>query len=962
MSFEQIIGPILQLIDTIFIYINSLVYDFISFLYQIFIAIADARIFTSEQVQTISSRVYIVIGVVSLFFISYALLNAIMDPDGSSKSEYSVKKIIPNVIKVILLIGFVPVLFSMAYKVQEIVVSTDVISNVILGEKSGLSAIDKETGESSYKIEGRHIANQIWNGFMYPKDNVDAQDIQINECYFASPNCDGISNSNGLEQTANILGSIGNAAAIASNPLAGVAMYIGRVVGSKVDKIVDTEDTERSYTFADAMVEVHSGAKNFPVYANFGSKMHGEDKQLEYNPIFQLIAGIIVIYVLVNFCIDIGVRAIKLGYYQIIAPFPILLLLMPGQKKVFDKWLKSTVSTYIDIFFRIAFFSLAILAIRFLPTLDDTLWANSIFAENKVVQNFARVFLIIGILIFMKQAPKLLSDLLGTEGFKLGIKDKLSEMAGIGGAVKKGLERAEGAAIGGTTGALGGAYSAWRNKGDVRKGLKTGFWTGFKGSGNQFGRQMQNIYSQGGGKGVAGAFGGQKWSDRMSDRYKDQYKDDYQDRILSARVNAKTDFTDPKQRIAQFYQDQKKYLSEQKQREIDKYSDETVAAKDKMNIAKVNFEKNKQAKLDAVKSQAQKLGITGVDGEVDQLSAANAVNLIQGYENYEKGKQAKLASLKTDMDNMQSEQSSIISNAKAKYNQDVAKEISRIQTDMSQAQIKFDSDKRARLESLNKQLSEQYQLGNSAAVQKIQSDISLEQARKFDPTEYTIKIADLKNKKFEDSDLYRVGKAEFDTRIQKKQQEYDDVAKMTYETDETSDYKIHYAKANKDAQQLFAQYQSAYNTKVEDDEEYKTAKAIYDSRNDAYNKANSALNENTEVIIRNVYDAKKKKLVEMVFNPYHKGEDDKYIDPSDEEAVKEARVTAVEKQSFDNAIKDLKDKDETFKNEDTVFAQRIKDKDDADWLKSDEGRHMSMIMGKYFDKKMDKPDSKDDKK
>ena len=70
MSYEQIIGPIIQLIDTIFIYINSLIYDFVSFVYQIFVALAGARIFTSEQYQAIANRVYVIIGVVSLFLIS----------------------------------------------------------------------------------------------------------------------------------------------------------------------------------------------------------------------------------------------------------------------------------------------------------------------------------------------------------------------------------------------------------------------------------------------------------------------------------------------------------------------------------------------------------------------------------------------------------------------------------------------------------------------------------------------------------------------------------------------------------------------------------------------------------------------------------------------------------------------------------------------------------------------------
>lgn len=932
MSYEQIIGPIIQLIDTIFIYINGLVYDFISFVYQIFVALAGARIFTSEQYQAIANRIYVIIGVVSLFLISYALLKAIVDPDGTSKSEYSARKIIPNVIKVVFFIGLTPVVFSMAYNIQEIIVNTGVIQKIIYDENYGSG----ESGDFNYDKTGRQFANSIYTSFMYHKPYLEDDEIEINACYFPAPNCKGIPKGDGFWDG------------------------IGEDLESMKDWLFGDETDEESteaYTFAMAKKEVDENTKNFQVYANFGTKMHGERKEIEYNPIFQLIAGIIVIYVLVNYCIDLGVRAIKLGYYQIIAPIPILTIMIPGQNKVFQNWLKSSISTFVDVFFRIAVFFLGMLAIKTLPSTQNA-WASSLFAEDAAVQNFARVFLIIGILIFIKQAPKLLSDVFGIQGggFKLGIKEKLGEMAGIGNTVKKSLERAEGAAVGGATGALGGAYSALMNKGNIRKGAKTGFWTGFKGSGNQFGKQMQNIYSQGGGKGVAGAFGGQKWSDRMSDRFKDQYKDDYQDRILSARVNKKTDFTDPKQRISQFYQDQKRDLSEKKQREIDKYSEEAAVAKGKMDAAQVNFEKNKQAKLDAVKAQAQQLGITGVDGEVDQLNAANAVNLIQGYENYEKGKQAKLASLKTDMDTMQAEQSAILSNAREKYNQDVAKEISGIQADMGQAQIKFDSDKRDRLESLNRQLNEQYQLGNSAAVQKIQSDISLEQARRFDPTEYTRKIAEWQSKKFEDSDSYRTGKAEFETRLQKKKQEYDDVSKMTYETDETSDYKIHYTKANKDAQQLFSQYQSAYNTKVEDDEEYKNAKAIYDSRKDAYDKANSELNEKTEVIIRHVYDTQKKKLVEKVFNPYHKGEDDKYIDPTNEEAVKKAMVSKVESTAFDNAVGDLKDKDETFKNEDTVLGKRIADKEDFKWLKSPEGRHMNMMFKNYFDKKNDKPD------
>ena len=938
MSYEQIIGPIIQLIDTIFIYINSLIYDFVSFVYQIFVALAGARIFTSEQYQAIANRVYVIIGVVSLFLISYVLLKAIVDPDGTSKSEYSTRKIIPNVIKVVMFIGLTPVIFSMAYKIQDIVVNTGVIQKIIFDKDYGSGG----NGDYDYDKTGRQFANSIYTSFMYHKPYLEDEEIEINACYFPAPNCKGIPRGDGFFDW----------------------------TGEQLEKMKawmfgdDYEDDGATdpYTFAMAKKEVDENTKNFQVYANFGSKMHGERKEIEYNPIFQLIAGIVVIYVLINYCIDLGVRAVKLGYYQIIAPIPILTIMIPGQNKIFQNWLKSSISTFLDVFFRIAVFFLGMLAIRLLPS-TDTAWAGSLFTDDPAVQNFARVFIIIGILIFIKQAPKLLSDVFGIQGggFKLGIKDKLGEMAGIGNSVKKGLERAEGAAVGGATGALGGAYSALMNKGSIRKGAKTGFWTGFKGSGNQFGKQMQNIYSQGGGKGVVGAFGGQKWSDRMSDRYKDQYKDDYQDRILSARVNKKTDFTDPKQRIYQFYQDQKRDLSNQKQHEIDNFSEETSGAKAKMDNAKANFDKNKQAKLDAVKAQAEKLGITGVDGEADQISVTSAKNLIQGYENYEKNKQAKLAGLKTDIDTMQNEQTAIMGNAKEKYNQSVAREISTIQTDMSQAQIKFDSDKKQKLDTLNKELNEQYSLGNSSAVQRIQDEIRMEQGRRFDSTPYTQKIAEWKSKKFEDSDMYRTGKAEFDTRLQMKMQEYDDVTKKTYETDEASDYKIHYTKATKDAQKLFTQYQEAYSHNVEDDEEYKTAKSLYEDRKKAYDKSNADLNEYTETIIRHVYDEKTKRLVAKAFNPYYEQNGlDKYVDLIMEDgelkAPKEARVTKVDATAFDNAVGDLKDKDETFKNEDTVLGKRIADKEDFKWLKSPEGRHMNMMFKNYFDKKTDKAD------
>ena len=932
MSFEQIIGPILQLLDTVFIYINSLVYDFISFLYQIFVAIAGAQIFTSEQYQTIASRVYVIIGVVSLFFIAYALLNAIVDPDGNSKSEYSVKKIIPNIIIVIMLIGFVPVLFSMAYKIQEIVVSTNIIPKIILGKDNGSTASNEETGELSYKKIGRSMANEIWTGFIYPKDNVEAQDIEINECYFPAPNCDGIEDTS----------TLGNVAKVTSlvSPATAATLYLSELIGDKIDKL---SDNDRSYTLADAYVEVDEGTKNFQVYANFGKKMHGEDKEIEYNPLFQLIAGIVVIYVLINFCIDIGVRAVKLGYYQIIAPVPILLRLMPGQNKVFNNWLKSTVSTYIDIFFRIAIFSLGILAISLLPALDDTLWANSAFADNTVVQNFARVFLIIGILIFIKQAPKLLSDLFGLQGggFKLGIKDKLGEMVGIGGAVKKGLESAEGA----TTGALGGAYSALMNRGNIKKGAQAGFWTGMKDGGKQFKRQMQNIYSLGGGKGQVGAFGGQKWSDRMSDRYKDRYKDDYRG-VLSAKVNSATDVTVPNSAISSYYQGQLNDSKMAGQKLVVETEKEKNAAENKLNDIRTNFETDKQQKL------------SNLNNVITSTNAVNAKKLVSDFSDFNEEKKVKLDKMKTDINALQSNHEQVLNSARMNWDTKRNSQIQQIKNDMSIQEQAFNTNKMQQLSNLNTQLSQQQQLGNVEMTQRLQTQINELNASQFDASPYQSKIKILQADKFENTDEYKTIKVKQNAEMSIKQKEYEDYKKISFENDER--YLKGIAVANVQEKDLYNKFVDVYNSKVEDSSDYQEASKDYEEKMSDYSASYSALNEATEVIYKYIFDPKKKSLVKRVYNPHAKNEEDKYIDPNDREAIEKAKVTLVEKNAYEAAVKELKDRNETFKNMDTKLASEISNKEDAEWLKSEEGRHMDILLNKL--KAQSSSDSKENKK
>ena len=97
----------------------------------------------------------------------------------------------------------------------------------------------------------------------------------------------------------------------------------------------------------------------------------------------------------------------KLGFLQLISPIPIISYIDPSSSKngMFSKWLKEVGKTYADLFIRLG-------AVYFAITLIAALMQNSDLGTTNFL---ARVFIILGILIFANQIPKLIGDLLGVK-------------------------------------------------------------------------------------------------------------------------------------------------------------------------------------------------------------------------------------------------------------------------------------------------------------------------------------------------------------------------------------------------------------------------------------------------------------------------------------------------------------------------------------------------------------------
>ena len=154
------------------------------------------------------------------------------------------------------------------------------------------------------------------------------------------------------------------------------------------------------------------------------------DYDMYYLPVVSTIVGIILVLVLISFCFDIAVRSIKLDFLNMFAPIPIIARIDPKKgNETFNHWMKMFTSTYLDLFGRLIAIYFAIFIIGQIPNM------NISSTDGSEVGLFVKVFIIMGVLLFAKQLPKLVEDLLGIKlagNFQLNPLKKLEQVPLVG--------------------------------------------------------------------------------------------------------------------------------------------------------------------------------------------------------------------------------------------------------------------------------------------------------------------------------------------------------------------------------------------------------------------------------------------------------------------------------------------------------------------------------------------------
>ena len=109
--------------------LDTLIYSLISSSFKVFMAIAGARLLSSDAYFEIANKIYIIVGVLMLFVLSYAILKGIVDPDNATKGEFG-PKMIKNVIIAVVGLAISPVIFNLMYQAQGLILEQDVLGKI----------------------------------------------------------------------------------------------------------------------------------------------------------------------------------------------------------------------------------------------------------------------------------------------------------------------------------------------------------------------------------------------------------------------------------------------------------------------------------------------------------------------------------------------------------------------------------------------------------------------------------------------------------------------------------------------------------------------------------------------------------------------------------------------------------------------------------------------------------------
>lgn len=364
-------------LNSLLVYIVSIIYHFVAQIMKLFVVLSEAEILDSSVYMQLVKNFYLILGVGMLFVIAFSLLKVMVDPE-SSKGTEETTGIIKKFITSILLLIFLPTIFSFAFSFQSAVVRQGTIGK-IFGNNVAVTSDD-------LKSVGATMANSVFLPFFQPTEE------------FVENECNGVNDNECLKKIK------------APNYIFKTAL----------------NDSSNLYETIEA---VNSGKLSFAAYADYGDSIKEGD--VSFNFILALFCGIFMIYVVFSFCLDLGLRYVKLLFYQVIAPIPLFFRIVPNSKisDTFNQWVKVTITCYLEVFIRLFIIYFGVWLCSVLLNEDNGIFRSNFASGDGIISLFANLVIVLSILTFMKQVPKLIGEAFGfdSSNMKLNIKQKIAD-------------------------------------------------------------------------------------------------------------------------------------------------------------------------------------------------------------------------------------------------------------------------------------------------------------------------------------------------------------------------------------------------------------------------------------------------------------------------------------------------------------------------------------------------------
>lgn len=409
-------NPVYSVIRGVFVFIDMVVYTLMGWLYELFFAVAGVDFLSGDVVSSIYYRIQLILGVFMIFKLAVSILQGIVNPDSVYDKKAGMGKIITRIITSLIMLSLMAplsisspsnewerqvnnngLLFGTLFSLQNRVLSNNTIGRIILGTSD-----DDITSSKSLSETGNMFASTVLKTFFRintipnPKNPGNGKDPATIASNRVCPDID----EDILKIYTNQKSPPGKILALVNTGCSQSNGGIGSLFAAPVQQLIGTEH----YMFS-------------------------------YIALFSTVAGVIIDIVLIGYCVDVAVRVFKLAILRLIAPIPIISHMNISAKESkgtdsFSLWTKSLISTYLELFISLAiiYFVLFILNSVIVHGFNFSNYHTSSF----IINVFAGLFIIIGLMIFARQAPKFIKDILGIQGGPGGSFGLSAILAGAG--------------------------------------------------------------------------------------------------------------------------------------------------------------------------------------------------------------------------------------------------------------------------------------------------------------------------------------------------------------------------------------------------------------------------------------------------------------------------------------------------------------------------------------------------